>query len=62
MPKELSDLELDRVSGGADSDEQLANVDLQSALQRRTQTSQMLSNIAKMLGDTFGAVIRKINS
>ncbi|GAG25847.1 unnamed protein product, partial [marine sediment metagenome] len=41
-------------------DAQLANIDLQSALQKQQQTIQMLSNVSKMLHDTSMAVIRKI--
>jgi hypothetical protein len=41
-------------------DSQLANVDLQNALQKQQQTLQMLSNITKMTNDTAMAVIRKI--
>ena len=41
-------------------DSQLANIDLQSALQKQQQTMQMMSNVSKMLHDTSMAVIRKI--
>ncbi len=41
-------------------DAQLANVDLQNALQKQQQTMQMMSNISKQLHDTAMAVIRKI--
>ena len=41
-------------------DAQLANIDLQSALQRTQQTLQMLSNVSKMMHDTAMEVIRKI--
>jgi hypothetical protein len=41
-------------------DAQLANVDLQNALQVQQQTIQMMSNISKMLHDTALAIIRKI--
>jgi hypothetical protein len=41
-------------------DAQLANIDLQNALQQQQQLLQMLSNISKMLSDTAMAVIRKI--
>ena len=41
-------------------DAQLANLDVQNALQRQQQTLQMLSNISKMLHDTAMSVIRKI--
>jgi hypothetical protein len=45
---------------GLDRDAQLANVDLQNALQKQQQTLQMMSNISKMLADTAQAVVRKI--
>ncbi|MBI3178471.1 MAG: hypothetical protein HYZ27_02345, partial [Deltaproteobacteria bacterium] len=41
-------------------DSQLANVDLQNALQRQQQTLQMMSNMSKMLHDTAMSIIRKI--
>ena len=41
-------------------DAQLANIDLQNALQKQQQTLQMMSNISKMLHDTAMAVIRKM--
>ena len=41
-------------------DAQLANVDLQNALQKQQQTLQMMSNISKMLYDTAQSVIRKM--
>lgn len=41
-------------------DAQLANIDLQSALQKQQQTLQTLSNVSKVLHDTAMAVIRKI--
>ena len=41
---------------------QLANVDLQNALQKQQQTLQMMSNISKMLHDTTMSIIRKIGS
>lgn len=40
-------------------DAQLANVDLQTVLQKQQQTLQMLSNISKILYDTAQSVIRK---
>jgi DNA-directed RNA polymerase specialized sigma24 family protein len=45
-----------------EDDAQLADIDLQNALQKQQQTIQMLSNISKMLSDTAMAVIRKIGS
>jgi len=41
-------------------DAQLANIDLQSALQKQQQTLQTMSNVSKMLHDTAMSVIRKI--
>jgi hypothetical protein len=41
-------------------DAQLANIDLQNALQKQQQLIQLLSNVSKMLNDTAMAVIRKI--
>ncbi len=41
-------------------DAQLANVDLQNALQKQQQTLQTMSNVSKMLHDTAMATIRKI--
>ena len=41
-------------------DAQLANLDLQNALQKQQQLIQMLSNIMKTLHDTVMAVIRKL--
>jgi hypothetical protein len=40
-------------------DAQLANVDLQNALQTQQQTLQMLSSVSKMMHDTAMAIIRK---
>ncbi len=41
-------------------DAQLANIDLQSTLQRHTQLLQLMSNVSKLLHDTAMNVIRKI--
>ena len=41
-------------------DAQLANIDLQNAMQKQAQTMQILSNIMKMLHDSAMAVIRNI--
>lgn len=41
-------------------DAQLANLDLQNALQKQQQTLQMMSNISKMLHDTAKAVVCKL--
>jgi len=43
-------------------DAQLANVDLQNALQKQQQTLQMMSNISKILHDTSMAMIRKVSA
>ncbi len=39
---------------------QLANIDLQNALQKQQQLLQVLSNVSKILNDTALAIIRKI--
>ncbi len=44
----------------AGDDAQLANIDLQNALQKQQQTLQTMSNVSKMLHDTAMAIIRKI--
>jgi len=41
-------------------DSQLANIDLQNALQKQQKTLQTLSNVSKMLHDVAMAIIRKI--
>jgi hypothetical protein len=41
-------------------DAQLANIDLQNALQKQQQLLQMLSNISKEMSDTAMSTIRKI--
>lgn len=41
-------------------DAQLANIDIQNALQKQQQTMQTMSNVSKMLHDTAMAVIRKM--
>jgi hypothetical protein len=51
---------LETTLAGLDRDAQLANVDLQNALQKQQQTLQMMSTISKMLADTAQAVVRKI--
>ncbi len=50
--------EADLASIGDDA--QLANIDLQNALQKQQQTLQTMSNVSKMMHDTAMAVIRKI--
>ena len=54
----ISDLEGKLQSAGDDA--QLANIDLQNALQNQQQALQTMSNVSKMLHDTAMAVIRKI--
>lgn len=44
----------------ADENSQMANLNLQNALQKQQQTLQTLSNVSKALHDTAMAVIRKI--
>jgi len=51
----------EQLAAAAD-DAQLANVELQSALQKQQQTLQMVSSISKALNDTALAVIRKLGS
>ena len=51
-------LEQKLISAGEDA--QLANIDLQNALQKQQQTLQMMSNVSKMLHDTAMAIIRKV--
>jgi len=41
---------------------QMANLELQNALQKQQQTLQMISNISKVLHDTAMSIIRKIGS
>jgi hypothetical protein len=43
-------------------DAQMANLDLQNALQKQQQLLQMMSNISKMLHETSMSIIRKIGS
>jgi hypothetical protein len=54
----LADLEQQLSTVGDDA--QLANIDLQSSLQKQQQTLQTMSNVSKMLHDTAMAIIRKI--
>jgi hypothetical protein len=49
-----------KVIGGSGDDAQLANIDLQNALQKQQQTLQTMSNVSKMLHDASLATIRKI--
>lgn len=43
-------------------DAQLANIDLQNALQKQQQALQMLSNVSKSVHDTAMAVVRNIRA
>ncbi|MCH7653519.1 MAG: hypothetical protein IIB14_07585 [Chloroflexi bacterium] len=52
--------ELDARLSSIGDDAQLANMDLQSNLQKQQQILQTMSNVSKMLHDTAMAVIRKI--
>jgi hypothetical protein len=52
--------ELEEKLASAGDDGQLANIDLQNALQKQQQTLQTMSNVSKMMHDTAMAVIRKI--
>ena len=52
--------ELDARLSSIGDDAQLANIDLQSNLQKQRQILQTMSNVSKMLHDTAMAVIRKI--
>ena len=58
LEKEIKKLEGQLSSIGDDA--QLANIDLQNALQKQQQTLQTMSNVSKMLHDTAMAIIRKI--
>jgi hypothetical protein len=51
---------LERDLKKVDDDAQLANVDLQNALQKQQQTLQMMSNISKKLNDTAQAIARNL--
>ncbi|MEO1173821.1 MAG: hypothetical protein AAFX94_17495, partial [Myxococcota bacterium] len=55
----IQGLEEKLVSVGDDA--QLANVDLQNALQKQQHLIQLMSNISKMMHDTNMAIIRKIS-
>jgi hypothetical protein len=52
--------ELEDKLNSVGDDSQLANVDLQNALQKQQQLIQMISTISKILSDTAMCVIRKI--
>ncbi len=54
----IKDLEESLATVGEDA--QMANLELQDALQKQQQTIQMISNISKMLHDTAMSIIRKI--
>lgn len=51
---------LEEKLAAAGNDVQLANIDLQNALQKQQQLVQLISNVSKILNDTAMAVIRKI--
>ena len=52
--------ELEQELSSVDEENKMAYSDLQNALQRQSQTIQMLSNVSKILHDTAKAVIEKI--
>ena len=52
--------EYNRLLQAVGNDAQLANIDMQSVLQKQQQTLQMMSNISKQLKDTAMAIIRKL--
>ena len=60
--KEIRDMisRLEEELNSLGDDAQLANIDLQNALQKQQQLIQMISNISKTLSETALAVIRKI--
>ena len=59
----VSDLEIRNLDSrlvAAEKDEQLANLELQKQMNKRQQTLQTLSNVAKQMHDTAMSIIRKI--
>ena len=58
--KKLAEDLIAHIQNSVGDDAQLANVDMQSALQKQQQTIQMMSNIIKLMKDTAMSVIRKI--
>ena len=52
--------DLDEQLSAVGDDAQLANIDLQNALQKQQQTLQTISSVSKMLHDTAMAIIRRI--
>ncbi len=58
MESYIKDLDVQLSTIGDDA--QLANIDLQNALQKQQQTLQTMSNVSKMLHDSTMANIRKI--
>ena len=60
--KEIRDMisRLEEEQNSLGDDAQLANIDLQNALQKQQQLIQMISNISKTLSETALAVIQKI--
>lgn len=61
-PRDLAayQAELEQQLQSVGDDAQLANIDLQSVLQRQQQTLQTISNVSKMLHDTAMGVIRNM--
>lgn len=53
-------LDLEQRLDAAQGDAQLANLDLQSALQRQSQLTQTMSNINKTMHDTLAAIIQNL--
>jgi len=56
----MSVIGLEEKLAAAGNDVQLANIELQNALQKQQQLVQLISNVSKILNDTAMAVIRKI--
>jgi hypothetical protein len=52
--------ELENAISKVGNDAQLANIDLQNALQRQQQSLQTISNLSKTVHDTAMAIIRRI--
>jgi hypothetical protein len=53
--------ELEQQLSSAGDDAQLANLDLQSLLQKQQQTLQLMSQVSKQLHDTAMAIVRKLS-
>lgn len=54
--------ELEEKLNEVGDDAQLANIDLQNALQKQQQAIQMMSQLSKILNDTAMAVVRKMSN